>query len=209
MAILTVIVGLVVGYIVIEEATRPTEPARLGLNQFAGQVSVAGTDAPAAPGVALSERVEPVSANASMPPATDDGVPSLSANDALVDAVAPGALQEPPALAGAEVSGDTLIAADERIEREPPSAIDQSVSLSEAGTLGAESPDRLVLSAQDTTIVARRYVDEAPVAGPEKPGLKLATRFASATRIVPFAFNRVGMGPEGEAAVKELVPIAM
>ncbi len=38
--------------------------------------------------------------------------------------------------------------------------------------------------------------------------LKLDTEFASAKRIVPFAFNRVGVGPLGKAAVKELLPLA-
>lgn len=38
--------------------------------------------------------------------------------------------------------------------------------------------------------------------------LKLDRTFASAKRIVPFAFNRVGVGPTGTLAVKELVPLA-
>jgi outer membrane protein OmpA-like peptidoglycan-associated protein len=40
------------------------------------------------------------------------------------------------------------------------------------------------------------------------PRLKLDTEFASAKRIVPFAFNKVGVGPLGAKAVKELVPLA-
>lgn len=40
------------------------------------------------------------------------------------------------------------------------------------------------------------------------PALKLDTEFASAKRIVPFAFNRVGVGPQGRLAVRELVPLA-
>ena len=40
------------------------------------------------------------------------------------------------------------------------------------------------------------------------PGLKLDTEFASAKRIVPFAFNRAGVGPLGTKAVKELAPLA-
>lgn len=39
-------------------------------------------------------------------------------------------------------------------------------------------------------------------------GLKLDTEFASARRIVPFAFNRAGVGPLGKLAVKELAPLA-
>jgi len=44
----------------------------------------------------------------------------------------------------------------------------------------------------------------------EKSGtaLKLDGDFASAKRIVPFAFNKAGVGPRGKAAVKELLPIA-
>lgn len=38
--------------------------------------------------------------------------------------------------------------------------------------------------------------------------LKLDGDFASAKRIVPFAFNRVGVGPRGKAAVRELLPVA-
>lgn len=41
----------------------------------------------------------------------------------------------------------------------------------------------------------------------DKP-LKLDGDFASAKRIVPFAFNKVGVGPRGKAAVKELLPLA-
>lgn len=40
------------------------------------------------------------------------------------------------------------------------------------------------------------------------PRLKLDTEFASAKRIVPFAFNKVGVGPLGAKAVKELAPLA-
>lgn len=38
--------------------------------------------------------------------------------------------------------------------------------------------------------------------------LKLDTEFASAKRVVPFAFNKVGVGPRGRLAVKELLPLA-
>lgn len=40
------------------------------------------------------------------------------------------------------------------------------------------------------------------------PRLKLDTEFASAKRIVPFAFNKAGVGPLGAKAVKELAPLA-
>lgn len=48
----------------------------------------------------------------------------------------------------------------------------------------------------------------ASAAAASTPALKLDTEFASAKRIVPFAFNRVGVGPLGRLAVKELVPMA-
>lgn len=38
--------------------------------------------------------------------------------------------------------------------------------------------------------------------------LKMDTEFASAKRIVPFAFNKVGVGPRGALAIKELAPLA-
>ncbi|MBK8335395.1 MAG: OmpA family protein [Sterolibacteriaceae bacterium] len=58
-----------------------------------------------------------------------------------------------------------------------------------------------------------------PVAAPQRPAagttaqaaaprLKLDTEFASAKRIVPFAFNKAGVGPLGAKAVKELAPLA-
>ena len=40
------------------------------------------------------------------------------------------------------------------------------------------------------------------------PGLKMDTEFASAKRIVPFAFNRVRAGPLGTLAIRELAPLA-
>ena len=40
------------------------------------------------------------------------------------------------------------------------------------------------------------------------PPLKLDTDFASAKRIVPFAVNKVGVGPRGTLAVRELLPLA-
>ena len=42
---------------------------------------------------------------------------------------------------------------------------------------------------------------------PTRP-LRLDTEFASAKRVVPFAFNKVGVGPRGTLAVRELVPLA-
>ena len=48
----------------------------------------------------------------------------------------------------------------------------------------------------------------ATATGDKAPALKLDTEFASAKRIVPFAFNRVLTGPRGRAAVKELLPLA-
>lgn len=50
----------------------------------------------------------------------------------------------------------------------------------------------------------------SPTAGGDKPAapLKLDGDFASAKRIVPFAFNKVGVGPRGTKAVKELLPLA-
>jgi outer membrane protein OmpA-like peptidoglycan-associated protein len=46
------------------------------------------------------------------------------------------------------------------------------------------------------------------VAKPAEPALRMDTDFASAKRIVPFAFNRVGVGPVGTLAVSELAPLA-
>lgn len=43
---------------------------------------------------------------------------------------------------------------------------------------------------------------------PAATELKMDTEFASARRIVPFAFNKVGVGPRGLLAVKELAPLA-
>lgn len=40
------------------------------------------------------------------------------------------------------------------------------------------------------------------------PGLRMDTEFASAKRLVPFAFNRVRAGPLGTLAIKELAPLA-
>ena len=45
-------------------------------------------------------------------------------------------------------------------------------------------------------------------ARPGEPALRMDTDFASAKRIVPFAFNRVGVGPVGTLAVNELAPLA-
>jgi outer membrane protein OmpA-like peptidoglycan-associated protein len=38
--------------------------------------------------------------------------------------------------------------------------------------------------------------------------LQLDTEFASAKRVVPFAFNKIGVGPRGTLAVRELLPLA-
>lgn len=48
----------------------------------------------------------------------------------------------------------------------------------------------------------------AGLSGKEAAPLKLDGEFASAKRIVPFAFNKSDVGPRGRAAVKELLPIA-
>jgi len=213
MALLTVLVGVVVGYLIIDDAARSTEPVRPAMNEVAGQVKVGveTTSSPPAPVLVAPEPVVvPRPAVTSSPVgilkpenATSDREPTATDTRAMAhpDAYA----SEPQATNHAAELVTTL---DRQIEQAPPAATFQA---GEGGANGAaaESDDRLVLSARDTTIVARRYVDEVPASGPDKKGLKLATRFASATRIVPFAFNRVGMGPEGEAAVRELVPIAM
>ncbi|MCA1999450.1 MAG: OmpA family protein [Hyphomicrobiales bacterium] len=51
-------------------------------------------------------------------------------------------------------------------------------------------------------------VTAAGLGGKEAAPLKLDGEFASAKRIVPFAFNKSDIGPMGRAAVKELLPIA-
>lgn len=215
MAILTVIVGVVVGYLVIEGATESAPPLSSASNEVKGAVSMGGSNAPDEPGrivLQASESTTQLALDAGASHATASAVESRETPQAATSTEPPvesaSADQETPASPG---TADPVVAAAEaQLELAPPAA----VAAEGAGVAGDEAtplsaPDRLVLSADDTTIVARRYVDEPPVVEPEKGGLKLATKFASATRIVPFAFNRVGMGPEGEAAVRELVPIAM
>jgi outer membrane protein OmpA-like peptidoglycan-associated protein len=61
-----------------------------------------------------------------------------------------------------------------------------------------------------TRVPAARITPPAKLstAGMADKPLKLDADFASAKRIVPFAFNKVGVGPRGKAAVKELLPLA-
>ena len=209
-AILTVLVGLVVGYLVIEQAAQSDQTPSLGLNEVKGSVSVGGQIRTAQPGGAAATDSTPATPEGSRTSAPDSAAPGNQptvdtsialGNDAHADRLQP---IEPTT----SVVADSVAVANDAIELSPPAAIPASAPEQGRGARqGSESPDRLVLRAEDTTIVARRYVEDTPVA--EKQGLKLVTTFASATRIVPFAFNRVGIGPEGETAIKELVPIAL
>lgn len=214
LAILTVIVGVVVGYLVIEEATRSESSTRLGLNEVTGPVSGTIAIAPAerergmsqtvgsSPAASVKPTNVPATSEPSVQVATAEKVSAATVSSLAAD-------QAPTVIEPGDAEASAVAGANEQIEQAPPAAVLATGEGNAAVSDVQETPDRLVLSAEDTTIIARRYVDEPPVSSPENNGLKLATRFASATRIVPFAFNRVGMGPEGEAAVQELVPIAM
>jgi outer membrane protein OmpA-like peptidoglycan-associated protein len=61
-------------------------------------------------------------------------------------------------------------------------------------------------SSSARTTPAARFTTTALSDNP--PPLKLDTEFASAKRIVPFAINKVGVGPRGTLAVRELLPMA-
>lgn len=213
MAILTVVVGLVVGYLVIEQATQSDQTSSLGLNEVKGSVSDGGQIRTEHPGGATAIGSTPETPEGSSASAR---VSAASGNEPTVDtssaSVALGNQEHTdrfqPVEPTTSVVADSVAVANDTIELSPPAAIAAPAPEQERNTLDTtESTDRLVLRVEDTTIVARRYVEDTSVA--EKQGLKLATTFASATRIVPFAFNRVGIGPEGEAAIKELVPIAL
>ncbi|WP_230969010.1 OmpA family protein [Nitrogeniibacter aestuarii] len=213
MAILTVLVGVVVGYLVIEQATQSDQTPGLGLNEVKGAVSVGGQIRTIHSGSAAASDSTPEPPESSSMPARDS---AASGNEPTVDtsnaSVALGSQEHTdrfqPVEATTSAVADSVAVANDTMELSPPAAITALAPEQERNTrTTTESPDRLVLRAEDTTIVARRYVEDTLVA--EKRGLKLATTFASATRIVPFAFNRVGIGPEGEAAIKELVPIAL
>ena len=88
-----------------------------------------------------------------------------------------------------------------------------------AGRIAADSEKSAeaatAATAPPVPAAARREVRLTPPAespptamGDKAPPLKLDTEFASAKRIVPFAFNRMLTGPRGRAAVKELLPLA-
>jgi outer membrane protein OmpA-like peptidoglycan-associated protein len=125
------------------------------------------------------------------PPPDSAGAPSASlakaANPATLPAATPVA---PPATGPAPAPGPTAASA----------------------TAPAPAPTRIAAAAPapaPTPPVAptKRPATFAP-AQAAAPRLKLDTEFASARRIVPFAFNKVGVGPLGAKAVKELAPLA-
>lgn len=82
-----------------------------------------------------------------------------------------------------------------------------------AGRISAE-PEKSVEVAPVPAAAPRAVRLTPPVESPatamgdKAPALKLDTEFASAKRIIPFAFNRMLTGPRGRAAVKELLPLA-
>lgn len=76
----------------------------------------------------------------------------------------------------------------------------------------ASTPGTASAAAPNPAAVASPAAVPAPAAAaasqPAAPELKMDVEFASAKRIVPFAFNKVGVGPRGLLAVKELAPLA-
>lgn len=108
-----------------------------------------------------------------------------------------GAALAAPAGPQREVSG--------RIAVEPvkPAAPAQPVQAEPAVAVPATSPVKA--PAERTT---PRATFTTTGLGDKSAPLKLDGDFASAKRIVPFAFNKVGVGPRGKAAVKELLPVA-
>ncbi len=79
---------------------------------------------------------------------------------------------------------------------------------SDAGAGGKPAKDEVAkeTAAKDGAVAGGSAADS--VAKPVEPALRMDTDFASAKRIVPFAFNRVGVGPVGTLAVNELAPLA-
>ena len=191
-AALVLLIGLAAAYVVIQRVAH-TVP----MQEASGAVATGTIDPPAR---AVDPQTPAMGTEADAPlvpsPATD-GVAQVS-----VPAV-PEVMSISAAVATRQADA---IDPEAELAANPPAAVGP-VPTTAAEPAVAASADRLVLSAADTTVVARRYVDTPPAAE-AAPTLRMSTRFASAVRIVPFAFNRVGMGPEGEAAVKELVPLA-
>ena len=109
-----------------------------------------------------------------------------------------------------------------------PAAAPASPAREAAGTISADAPkaDSAAATAPANAAARSAATAPAPATAPAAPSvaaapapasapavapaaaLKMDTEFASAKRIVPFAFNKVGVGPRGLLAVKELAPLA-
>lgn len=85
-----------------------------------------------------------------------------------------------------------------RISAEPERAVEAAPVAPAAAPAVTPRAVRLTLPGESSTTAM----------GDKATALKLDTEFASAKRIVPFAFNRMLTGPRGRAAVKELLPLA-
>ncbi len=118
-------------------------------------------------------------------------------------AAKPAAAEAPAREAAGTISGET----------KPEAASAPAPATPSAGATGAPAAPQAPQTAPAPA--AAPLAAALPVAAPPAsdaasaaPGLKMDTEFASAKRIVPFAFNKVGVGPRGLLAVKELAPLA-
>ncbi len=113
---------------------------------------------------------------------------------------APGSAAAPPADAAiaAIPAPVTPVAAPASTQTPTPAATPDAAKITTPASTPAVTPP---IAAAERAAAGERAQAAAP-------RLKLDTEFASAKRIVPFAFNKVGVGPLGAKAVKELAPLA-
>lgn len=170
--------------------------------------------APAAPAAALSAPIGQ--------PAGNPGGARQSAGTIATDAAKP-----LPAIRLAEPPPDSAGAPPASLAKAAnPATLPMTTPVAPAATAPAPAPAPTAVSTTAPAPAATRIAATAPTTAPTPPAaaaerpaagvpaqaaaprLKLDTDFASAKRIVPFAFNKVGVGPLGAKSVKELAPLA-
>lgn len=129
------------------------------------------------------------------------GPAPVSAPPVQTQAAKPSAAEPPAREAAGPISGES---------KPETAAAAAPASTSAPGTVASAAPNPAIpapaaSAATDAAVPAPAAAVTNPSTAPE---LKMDIEFASAKRIVPFAFNKVGVGPRGLLAVKELAPLA-